>query len=413
MMLLISLVTLMALAYVNLFITKNILHPSVVYAGIWSIQLIGLLLLRDEFIDPSIDVLFVVVLGAVLFAIGTHLSSAGIFRRVQLMRPRGVRRDSFLFWIAAVAVAISLYGQYRIFFELTIGKNFATSLVYARTLMSIENEDIYGLYKYGSSLALGALLLLQILIIQNKANRVHKILLGYFLLAALFMALLSTGRGPVVFILLLLGVVYALKVGINWRVGGVITGIVSIGFMVFWIMGRSMGKADDTAAGAANNLMAYLFSSIPALSVYLDQHPIHIIGGDWGSNTFRFFTALMASIGLADRPASLVQEFIPVPHLTNLYTIYLQYIKDFGLTGVVVIPIALGYLHGHIFRWAMTDKNNEFALYVLAITYLPLLLSVFQETYFSLMSTWIQFAFIGLVMTKAREKIRRVPFYGQ
>lgn len=411
-MLLISLTILMALAYANFFITKKLLHPSVVYVGIWSIQLIGLLLFRNRFIEPSIDVLFVVVLGAVMFTIGSHLSSVGIAGRGQIMRPRGVRRDLVLFWIAAVVVAICLYGQYRIFIDLTIGEDFATSLVYARTLMSIENEDIYGLYKYGSPLALAALLLLQILIIQNKANRVHKILFGYFLLAALFMALLSTGRGPIVFILLLLGVVYVLKVGINWRVGGVFVGILSIVFMIFWIMGRAMGKADDAAAGAVNDLIAYLFSSIPALSVYLDQHPLHIIDGDWGSNTFRFFIALMASIGLVDKPASLVQEFIPVPHLTNLYTIYLQYIKDFGLTGVVAIPLFLGFLHGHIFRWAMTNKNNEFAFYILAISYLPLLQTVFQETHFLSMSSWIQFVLLGLVMTKVYKK-NRGESYGQ
>lgn len=411
-MLLISLVILMSLAYVNFFTTKKLLQPAVVFAVIWSIQLLGLLLFHDRFIEPSVDVLFIVVLGAVMFTLGSNLSSVGIIGRGHIMRPREIRRDFVLYWIAAIVVAICLYGQYKIFVDLTIGENFATSLVYARTLMTIENEDIYGLYKYGSSVALAALLLLQILIIQNKAKRVHKILFGYFLLAALFMALLTTGRGPIAFILLLLGVNYVLKVGINWRVGGVFVGILSLTFMIFWIMGRAMGKADDAVAGAVNNLIAYLFSSIPALSVYLDQHPLHIIDGDLGSNTFRFFIALMASIGLVDKPPSLVQGFVSVPNMANLYTTYLQYIKDFGLTGVVAIPLFLGFLHGHIFRWAMINKNNEFAFYILAISYLPLLQTVFQETHFLSMSSWIQFVLLGLVMTKVYKK-NRGESYGQ
>lgn len=413
MMLLISLIILMALAYANFLITKNLLHPSVVYAGIWSIQLIGLLLFRDRFIEPSIDVLFVVVLGAVMFTLGSHLSSVGIAGRGNIMRPRGVRRDLVLFWIAAVVVAICFYGQYRIFIDFAIGEDFATSLVYARTLMSIENEDIYGLYKYGSPLALAALLLLQILIIRNEANRVHKILFSYFLLAALFMAILSTGRGPIAFILLLLGFSYVLKVGINWRMGGVFVGILLMIFMIFWIMGRAMGKADDAASGAINDLIAYLFSSIPALSVYLDNNPIHIMGGDWGGNTFRFLIALTAAAGWSGPPPSLVQDFIPVPHLTNLYTTYLQYIEDFGLAGVVVMPLFIGFLHGHLFRWSMNNTKDEFAFYVLTISYLPLLQTVFQETHFSLMSSWIQFVLLGFVMTKVYEKKRGQYFYGQ
>lgn len=412
MMLLITLVILMALAYANYFITKNVLHPTVVYAGIWSIQLIGLLLFRDRFIEPSIDVLFVVVLGAVMFTIGSHLSFVGINGRGHILRPRGVRRDFVLFWISAVVVAVCLYGQYRIFIDLAIGEDFATNLVYARTLMSIENEDIYGFYKYGSTLAIVVLLLLQILIIRNEASRKHKILFGYFLLAALFMGILSTGRGPIAFIFLLLSFVYVLKVGINWRVGGVFVGILSIVFMIFWIMGRAMGKADDTAEGAVNDLISYLFSSIPALSVYLDEHPIRIIDGDWGSNTFIFFVALMASIGMADKPPNLVQEFIPVPHLTNLYTIYLQYIKDFGLAGVVVLPLFIGFLHGHLFQMAMKNRNNEFAFYILSISYLPLIQTVFQEVHFSNMSTWIQFILLGIVMTKVYEKKRGQDYYG-
>ena len=400
MMLIISLIILILLVCVNFFTTKNILHPSVVYVGIWLIQLIGLLLFQDRFIEPSVDALFIVVLGAVMFTIGSLPLSVGIDGRGHIMRPRRVRRDYIFFWIAAIVIAICLYGQYRIFIDLAIGEDFATGLIYARTLMAIENEDIYGLYKYGSSLALAALLLLQILIIRNEANRIHKILFGYFLLTALSMALLSTGRGPIAFILFLLAVVYVLKVGINWRVGGIFAGILSMTFIIFWIMGRAMGRTDDAAAGAVNDLISYIFSSIPALSVYLEQHPIHIIGGDWGSNTFRFFVALMASIGFADKPLNLVQEFAPVPHMTNLYTIYLQYIKDFGMVGVVVLSLFLGFLHGHLFRWAMTNKRNEFAFYILAISYLPLLQVVFQETHFSSMSSWIQYFLIGFVMTK-------------
>ncbi len=402
-MLIIALAILIALACVNLFMTKRGLHPSVVYAAIWAIQLAGLVIFSDRFIKPSAEVLLIVVLGAIFFSIGSHLSSVAVFFEGHIIHPRKVRRDTTLFLIFAIVVAICLYGQYRIFSELVHKGNFAESLVYARTLMSIENEDIYGLYKYGSPIALGVMLALQILIIRNEANLLHKILFGYFLVAALFMAVISTGRGPIAFIFLLLGLVYIFSSDrkiITRRVGIISVAFSAFTFVVFWIMGSAMGKADEAALGAMSDLIDYLFSSIPALSVYLDQNQIHIIGGDWGSNTLRFFFSLAAAAGLAEKPVSLVQEFVPVPHLTNLYTTYLQYVQDFGWSGIVVVPLFIGYLYGYLFRWSMNNKKDEFALYMLCISYLPLLQSVFQETLFVSLSSWIQFALIGFVISK-------------
>lgn len=414
-MLLMSLAILVALTCVNFLMTRRLLHPSVVYSLIWAIQLVGLLLFSERFIKPSVDALFVVVLGAVSFTIGTYISSSCIFCQNYIIQSREVRKSAALFITSAVVVAICLYGQYHIFTTLLSGNVFADSLVYARTLMSIENEDIYGLYKYGSPIALGVLLVLQILIIRDEANVLHKILFGYFLIAALFMAVISTGRGPIAFIFLLLGLVYILsrdKKRIGWRAGGIFVGLSALVFFVFWIMGRVMGKVDNDALVALGGLVDYLFSSIPALSVYLDRNPIPLIGGDGGGNTLRFFSALAAAAGLVDKPANLVQGFVPVPHLTNLYTIYLQYVKDFGWFGVVLLPLMIGFLYNQLFLWSMSNTKNELAFYLLAISYLPLLQSVFQETHFSLMSSWIQFMIIGLVMTKTYVEKHRAPLHG-
>src|SRR5258705_12181044 len=106
MILLISSIVLLALAFANVFITKHVLHPSDVYAGIWSMQLIGRLLFRNRFIDPSLDVLLIVVLGAVMFTIGAHFSSLSVVSLGRMVRPRRVRRHPTLLWIFAVLVAI-------------------------------------------------------------------------------------------------------------------------------------------------------------------------------------------------------------------------------------------------------------------------------------------------------------------
>jgi oligosaccharide repeat unit polymerase len=406
-MLIIATTALIALSLINLYITKAILHPANIYTGSWAIQLLALGFFGQRFITPSIDTIVIVVLGATSFSVGSHLSLNYISKANRIVMPREIKEDTKLYLVFAILVTISVVGQYQIFINLLNDENIATSLIYARTLMSVDNEDIYGTYKYGSALALGVMLAVQILMTRRKATRSLKYLFYYLLLASVFMAIMSSGRGPVAFIFLQVGLVYVLGQGnkiMNWKFAVMTGGFLIFIFSLFWIMGSAMGKADDNAGRAFGNLVDYLFSSIPALSAYIDRHPIQIVGGEWGLNTFRFFLVVASKAGLVAPPASLVQDSVPVPHLTNLYTTYLQYGQDFGWTGIMAIPAMLGFIYGSLFKWTMINRQNDFAFYLLVISYLPLLQSVFQETHFSLMSSWIQFILIGLVLTQVGNK---------
>lgn len=412
-MLLLSCIVVIVLAATNYFYTnRQIIEPSTVYAGLWSIQLAGLLFFSERFIDPSAGVLFIVVLGVVMFSIGSHLNALGIHLPTGLMPFRVVRGNFIVFSIVGIAVALCLHNQYTIFADLAPSGDLAAGLVFARYQMSVENEDLYGVYKYGNSLAVAALLILEMLIIKGGASRIDKLWFIYFLLVALSMAILTTGRGPAAMILLSLCVVYMLRVGINWRVGALLVGMLPITFLIFWIMGAAMGKTAEVAGGAVDSFVIYLFSPIPALSVYLDGNPITLFDGAGGENSFRFIFAVMSSVEGGGRLPNLVQGYVNVPHPYNLYTTYLHYLKDFGLIGVFLIPAFLGNVHGYLFRSATVDRNNDFAIYILAVSYLPLLQTIFQETHFTSMSSWIQYLAYGLIMTRMTRKKRGSNFNG-
>ena len=403
-MLIIAALATFALTFINLSITKRVLHPTVIYAGIWAIQLTALVFFSHRFIQPSNIVLLIVILGALVFSVGSHLTLTYTSTSHSLARSRKIRPGLVLYLASAAIVAICVIGQYQIFTNLLNDGDIGASLIYARTLMAVDTEDIYGIYKYGNPIALGSMLALQILMCREKYSHLVKYLFYYFLFASIFLAILTTGRGPVAFIFLQIGLVYVFggrKNLLNWRFFVILLSFFLFVFLVFWIMGSIMGKADDNASGAVGDLVDYLFSSIPALSFYIDHYPIQFIGGDWGINTFRFFLSLGSKMGLVEGPVSLVQEFVPVPHWTNLYTTYLQYAQDFGWVGISLIPMFIGLLYGSLFNWTMKDRRNDFAFYLLVVSYLPLLQSVFQETHFSGMSAWLQFILIGLVLTKA------------
>ena len=391
------------------------LHPSVVQSGLWAVQIIGLIILKDRFIEPASEALFLTVIGSLMFSIGSHCSSNNLGGYGNIMTSRKIRTDNLSWWLIALIIAICLYNQYRIFLELAGGEDFARGLVIVRTLMSIENDEVYGVYKYGYSIAVGALLLLQTFIIKNRPSFFYISMFVFYFFVALFTAILSTGRGNVSYIFVLLGLVYILcgkKNQINRRLFKALGLVSLITFLIFWVMGNLMGKAGDNAIDAISDILDYQFSPLLALSVYLESHPITIFGHEYGSNTFRFFISLLSFIGLHDKPPSLVQEFVNVPQSTNVYTAYFNYIKDFGWLGVTVISFLLGLLHGILFRWSMRDKNNDFALYILAISYMPLLYSLGGEAYFSLLSIWIQYFLIGIFLTQRNKKKSLIKLFG-
>lgn len=391
--------------YLSIISAKNLLHPAVVYSSLWSAQLIGLLIAGDKFFEPSSQALGMISVGLTTFVMGALIPTlTDSAKRSSWIQLRTVRPGYWLFVAAAAITAICLKGQYEVFVGYWAG-DFAATLVHTRILMSIDNEDVYGVYKYGSSVATAALLLLEILVVRRQASPIHMLLLGFFVFAALMMAVLSTGRGPIVFVLLLMGIIYFLRAKITLRAWLLITCLTGMAFSVFWVMGSAMGKADEDASGAVGDLALYLFSSIPALSVYLEQTRDETYA--LGINTFRFIVAIFAAMGLAPPPPSLVQEFVSVPNSTNLYTTYLQYFQDFGMAGVMVFPFALGFLHSKIFYSALSTSTNDYGLYLLAVSYLPLIQTVFQETHFSSLSLWIQMGLIGFILTK-RQILQRV-----
>lgn len=405
-MLILSAILLMLLVFGNYYLSRNIMQPGFIYSLIWLFQILGLILFNDRFLESSAAALFVVVFGAIMFSIGSHIRLLSLNSQ-NISKISLIKGEVFVvFGVIGFLVTISFYGQYSIFNERAQGLDFGARLMYIRWLISIENEDVYGIYKYGNSIALAALVFLQLLIINNKANKLHKLAFFYFLIISLAMGMLSTGRSSIAFVLLIVGIVYLLKVGITMKVLTVFLMSFSAIFVVFWIMGNSMGKGDEGAGGAVNDLILYLFSSIPVLSVYIDENQVGLLGGEGGINTFRFFAALHVAIFGGDRLPNLVQEFVSVPHRANLYTTYLQYLQDFGYIGAYFISFILGVFHGSLFRSAMADKNNDLLIYLLTLSYLPLIQTVFQETHFTSLSIWIQYLLLGLVIYGVQRKIK-------
>ena len=122
------------------------------------------------------------------------------------------------------------------------------------------------------------------------------------------------------------------------------------------------GSIDDTLLENMGNIssifLQYLLGPLSAFDGFLDE-PSYL---HFGENVFRTFYAILYNLGISSEPpTALIQEFVSVPFLTNVYTIYYTYILDFGIIGAFIFIFLFGLLHSSLFYKAKT--GNPYYLY--------------------------------------------------
>lgn len=388
----------------NYHVHKAITHPAVAYAFVWFLQVFGFGVFSDSFIQCS-DLTYVVIfLGTASFSLGGGLS-AGLSRQSSL---GFLNRDFSPFTIKALIVFIvsvgCLFKQYEIFSAAGAGESFAEQLVVVRSLMNYEGEDVYGVFKYGSAFGFVLLMLCVSKVVKREPFFARYVFLLIVFLVSFGFSVLSTGRGAVLQIILACVAIWVLGSGRNVRLVDALKSvfvIVFCAYFIFQVMGEAMGKVGGTFNEASRDIVDYQFSSIPALSYYLERNGLNFIDGEGGVNTFRFFNLLLSKVGFLPEPKSLIQEFVPVPVVTNIYTNYHLFIKDFGIVGLVVIPFFLGFVHSYVYVVGMRVRSDV-ALALIGILYLPLLQSISGESYITNISKWIQFVLLAVFLSSNR-----------
>jgi oligosaccharide repeat unit polymerase len=343
-------------------------------------------------------------MGALLFTLGGLLDSVVPRFAIAENRKFALKTWHILFLLLVCMTFLMLQINIVVSVE---GDTLAKKLIYTRYLESIENKDVFGVIKYASSLNLAVLLLICIRLNSNQRRRFDGVFFILFLVISLVSAFFSTGRTPIIITMMIISMAYLLGGD-----GKIIVGrAVQVGFngiffvaAVYWGVGLVFGKVGDTQELFLFGIGTYLFSGLPALDAFLDTSMSTSTELGYGANLLRFIPAVLAKIGLVSPPAPLVQEFVDIPHSTNLYTIYHILILDFGVVFACIFPIFLGFFHGHVFRVFKSDPSNVLYRFFYIYSFVPLIQVVFQEVYFSLLSTWIQLALLSILLTTKNSK---------
>jgi oligosaccharide repeat unit polymerase len=401
---LITLILVLSFLGLNAFIFRDLLHPAIIFSFLWFFQLLGVNILSSIYSPLSLNLLMIVTVGIICFSFGCYFSSVLPVKKI--LHERELRGNQFFLWFVFMLCLVGLVAQFSIVYGQP-GDTFARKMIGLR--VKELNEDIFGIWKYFSTLSIAFLLLLSIRTKKMNPPKLGSFLYPFMIIICLASAFLSTGRTPIITtIIILLIVKITSRTGRTSPLdvaGYAIPGLV-ITYAVFWAVGALFGKVGSSNLDAYHNFVTYIFSALPALDIYIHSADYLHTQAKLGEHTFRFANALGYKLGFGNAPDPLVQEFVQVPHFTNLYTVYHVYLKDFKYAGVVIFPFILGFFHTALYAQFKKHRQNDLIYFLFVLSCIPLIQVIFQETYFSLFSTWLQFLVLGIILTS--RKINRV-----
>ena len=380
----------------NIYIDRSPIYPPTVQSFMWTTTLLLLLIYREKFTAVPDELFYFFSLGVLLFSVGSLFSSSKNIERKSI-EVRFSGADFFLTF-AAIVIVLGAVCQAVIAFFIGMegGRGFLTNLRLA--LIGETESSLISLYKISSYPMLLNHIVLAIswMLFYETGKFKYKSYAIILTIFAIISAILSTGRGFIVMVLLESMIIY---ISYNSKKSTRILGQYLVYFLVVFFLGALIfNKGADQNDSIINNLAAsfnslvfYLVSGIPALGVHSYSE-----SAQFGENIFRTFYAILRAGGFNVEVVPLIKDYVLVPKPTNVYTMYLQYIIDVGWAGAMFLQFCFGYVSGKLYVKGIIEKNvYYFPLAVLM--YFPIVMQTFTDSYFSLLSSWIQYAFWSLV----------------
>lgn len=373
---------LLAFAVVLSLQLRDGLHPAVALTWVWATFCLGDLLLPHGMYVISLGTSVLIVACVTAFAL-TSLSMAPA-----VLPARGDWHDNWgrplLFWIALLGFPLFAMKAQQLAASADITESVFVNL---RIALTGENGDMqtYGLLAYLVPVAFTSTL------VELAASRsrwfeprgwlIFVVAIGYAILATgrTYLFLLMISSASVALMQRRLRPSQAVLVGLFM----VAAGFIGVGALVNKIGVDVEGTTQQTVGDA---LSLYVFSGVAAFDHFLAQPH----GLDWGLNVLRTPLAVLQALGIPVEVVPLVKEYVFVPEPTNVYTVFLPYVQDFGWPGAVVAFAFLGWMHTVLYRRARAGNPRFVVLYALSMY--PLLMQFFQDQYFSLLTTWVIFS---------------------
>jgi len=287
-------------------------------------------------------------------------------------------------WVIALFSALVLAATYLGAVRITGTMNVLGSLQYLRTQLNYEGAN-WGGIQYLSSIVMT--LSIYIFLTTRTLDWRYRIPAYTILASAFCIAIVSTQR-TTIFMLIIALVFSCSKRGIpSIKILSILAAIL---FSFFVLVGTLVAKIvieeDGTGTVISAGFDAFLLYLLTPLSAFdnslIWQSPYYDAG-----YTLRFFQAVISAFGIyIGETRSLVMDFIYTPLPVNTYTFAYTAIADFGYFSPIYY-CAIGLILGLIFS---LPRQNSAVRTLQGISYYPILMTPFQDQFFTLTSQWIQ-----------------------
>ena len=361
----------------NFSIFKSLLNPAVLNACVWFIFPFIHLTLNHNLIPISDFASFIIFSSSIVFTLG--VITAKKIHSPNPAKPMQPSKNliSFFGGVSALCV-VPYYLRAR---ELASHGTTGSFMVDLRISLNNPNfNESFGLLAYAGPISFAAFFLT----IANESIRIRSWLFFGTLVLAVFYAGISTGR-TFIFMLLITSVslLYFRRPQYFTVKLGVFAVVLLAG--IFWIVGTLMGKLGDGNISSAEVIHVYLLGGLSAFSSSLEN----LSNYTYGSNSFRIFFAVAGRIGFDVPITDLVKGYAYIPYPTNVYTVFMPYIEDFGVLYLLISLGLISFFIGLLYYNAINGHTRSAVMYSLFCY--AILTQWFQDQFASLATTWIIF----------------------
>ncbi|KAF3997446.1 O-antigen polymerase [Glaciimonas immobilis] len=158
--------------------------------------------------------------------------------------------------------------------------------------------------------------------------------------------------------------------------------------LLFFLIAIVLVKGDDSGSIADRvlwNSQVYFMSSVACFNDFVATGAQRIDGGALLPNPLR---EVLSSIGVLIPPKPTLNPFAEVPVPCNTYTILFPLFHDASFLGVFIGSFLIGVLHKNLYL-KFLSSNNSILWYLYAISVYPLVMSIFEDAYFSSPGFWL------------------------
>jgi oligosaccharide repeat unit polymerase len=391
------------LLFISKIVCKNILSPAVLIGLPWIFALILLIPSNFDYDVNSIYFLYFAI-GIFVFDIGYLITAS---KKIRNYKEKSVAPDMYinnkLIKLIIIFEVIVMTG-YGISLLRYIKSNYLFNIFY--TLKSGSADGTLqgsGFISYFIVFIIAFTSYTLIAFMKAKNFKKKEVLITLQIIIGAISAFLTLGRTAILLYVILNLTTFLIYSNVNNKVilkYTIISGVCGVVLFSIYNLAKYPYLLDSKSPMEVSleMLSIYTSGSMIAFQKWATSN-IELL---YGGNLLRFLAALLESVGYDLSVPQLVNPFIDIGGNTtsNVYTFYYFYAADFGLIYALIIQFIVGMAHGVVYK-KMTFKQ-PFWVYVFSLSLYPLLMQFFQDQYFSLTSSWIQYIFYGIVFFKTK-----------